>query len=109
MNRIVMAVMTVALSAGCGAAPTRSEQIIALTGDASAGATLYAAQCASCHGTSGGGTASGVALVGLTSHHAPIEIVEVLLTGKAGTSMASYAGLGDQQLADLLAHVTALK
>jgi mono/diheme cytochrome c family protein len=107
-------VSTLAL-AGCGGTDnsgtdagtqTRTQKIAALTGSVTAGGTSFANRgCAACHGANGAGTGSGVALQEPLKNDSKAEIIDVLLTGIPGTSMASYSGLEDQEIADLYAYM----
>ncbi|MEN9799981.1 MAG: Cytochrome oxidase, cbb3-type, subunit [Pseudomonadota bacterium] len=119
LSRLVL-VSTLAL-AGCGGtdtpgtdagtdagAQTRTQQIAALTGSVTAGGNSFANRgCAACHGANGAGTGSGVALQAPLKDESKEEIIGVLLNGVSGTSMSSYAGLEDQELADLYAYMKA--
>ena len=83
---------------------TRAEKVAATTGNAMAGQSLYAS-CASCHGSDGKGTASGPSLVDAVGHHSSTQLIQTIIDGVPGTTMASYSGLTDQQLADIYAHI----
>lgn len=98
------------LTVGCGdkegdTATDTISGILALSGDASNGESVYASYCSGCHGTSGeGGT--GPAMTEVIPEHSDEEIVDIIYNG-VGTSMAGYGGtLSDQEIADLLAHLT---
>mgnify|MGYP000952077755 CR=1 FL=1 len=108
MKRVMWSVIMLAAVSACGPM-SREEKIAALTGTAATGATLYTAQCASCHGADGKGTASGVDLWEPVKNDPATELLGVIINGKKGTSMASYSGLADQQLADLYAHLKTFK
>ncbi|MFZ5442477.1 MAG: c-type cytochrome [Myxococcota bacterium] len=108
MKRMMWSVVALVAVSACGPA-TREEKVAALTGSASSGAMLYAAQCASCHGADGKGTASGVDLWEPAKNDPATEVIGVIINGKKGTAMASYSGLSDQQLADLYAHLKTFK
>ncbi len=85
---------------GC-AGSERVDTILALTGDADAGATIYADNCASCHGADGTG-ATERAILGTESE----EIAEIVLNGE--DSMPSFAdSLEDQDIADIIAWIEA--
>lgn len=78
-------------------------EILALTGDATSGETLFANNCAACHGADGSsGTAADLA------EHVPLhsdeELVTVMLEGFG--SMPAVA-LEDQEAADILAWLKA--
>jgi mono/diheme cytochrome c family protein len=104
MMRCAMATMFAVLASGCGPM-TREEKISALSGTASAGASLYSANCSSCHGVDGKGAATFPSLVEPVKNDPKAEVVGVILNGKTGTSMMSYATLTDQQVADLYAYL----
>lgn len=78
--------------------------ILRLTGDAEAGGTEYANNCAACHasdGTGGAGTNLTVSVPEMTD----VEIVEVIVQGQG--SMPGFGSiLGDQGVADVLAYLT---
>jgi mono/diheme cytochrome c family protein len=107
-------VSTLAL-AGCGGTDspgtdagtqTRTQTIAALTGSVAAGESSFANRgCAGCHGADGTGTSAGIALQGPLKSDPKEEIIDVLLNGVSGTSMASYSGLEDQEIADLYAYM----
>lgn len=92
--------LVVACGGGSSAHPA-----LDLTGDATAGAAVYAASCESCHGADGtGGTGSDLTaeLPGQTQE----DVVMVLVDGIPSTSMVSYdAILSDQEIADVAAYV----
>ena len=101
MKKLAVAVAAVVMTA-CGPM-TQQEQIAAMTGTASAGQTLYSTTCASCHGANGKGTASGVDLFEPMANDPATEIIETVLNGKTGTSMAAYKTvLTNQQIASRL-------
>jgi mono/diheme cytochrome c family protein len=89
--------------AACGGGTTRTEDILALTGDATTGATVYGSSCAACHAADGtGGTGSDLtaAIPGLTD----AEIVDTIILGSGDMAPVN---LPDQDVADVLAHLTA--
>ena len=74
---------------------------LALEGDATNGAEVYAVNCAGCHGADGGG-GSGPNIQGEDSEE---EVASVILEGE--DSMPSFDGdLTDQEIADVVAFVT---
>jgi mono/diheme cytochrome c family protein len=79
----------------------RADTILALTGDADAGAAVYETNCAGCHGTDAtGGSAPGI--LGEESE----EVVEVVLYGE--DDMPAFAEtLEDQAIADVVAWLDA--
>ena len=99
----------VASSVACGPEThERTPMVLERTGDAEAGAPLYATHCASCHAEDGTGTPQGPNLPNETNHHSDEEIVEAILSGK-GTMPAFDDDLGDQDVADLLAFLRTLE
>lgn len=87
------------LMVACGGAD-RVDDVMALTGDAAAGATVYANDCASCHGADGSGD-SGPSIIGEDESE---EIAEVVLFGE--DDMPAFDGdLSDQDIADVVAYV----
>lgn len=84
---------------------TERHPAFGLTGNADAGADVYASTCVSCHaadGTGGTGTDLTETVPGMSRD----ELIEVLVDGIPGTSMVSYASiLTDQQIADVAAYV----
>jgi len=84
------------------------------TGNATAGLTLYDANCASCHGTDGltldFNSADGVQGIGWLSNDNPQETLHKLRWGHPGSTMPSMVenGLTDQQTGDILAHAQTL-
>lgn len=103
---VSLVALTLGLFAGCGPM-SRTEKIAALTGTATAGKTVYEANCSSCHGSSGKGTPSS-SNVDITDHvkeHPAADFLAFIVNGVPNTNMASYASLSDQQLADLYAYI----
>lgn len=104
MRWIWLVPMVVACGGGDG---TRSDAILALDGDATAGATVYADNCAVCHAASGlgvddGGTGPNLTeAAGETSEDA--EFIGYILNGEG--DMPSFSDLTDQEIADVLAHI----
>jgi mono/diheme cytochrome c family protein len=86
----------------CGGSPTRVEQVLALTGVASSGQTVYTMRgCAGCHGAAGKGVpSSGTPLASSVAQGSPF--LTAVINGK-GSSMPSFSSLPNQDLADLLA------
>ena len=98
------------LLAGCDGKSTdtgedRVETVLALTGDASTGEALFGTECASCHGASGEG-GFGPAMDTIIPSRSDEEIADATLFG-AGTAMPAHEYLSDQDVADLLAFLTA--
>jgi len=76
------------------------------SGDAQAGATVYASNCAACHGQKGEGVL-GPKLAGISL--SAEEIVTIVKNGKTGSGMPSFGGkLGDQDIQDLAAFILSL-
>ncbi|MEZ4404264.1 MAG: efflux RND transporter permease subunit [Kofleriaceae bacterium] len=83
------------------------------------GAELFAASCAACHGTTGGG--DGPAARGLnpaprsfldpqvTTGLSPVRAYSAITDGVAGTAMPSFAALGERDRWDLAFFVSALR
>lgn len=74
-----------------------------LTGDATAGATVYADTCGACHGADGMG-GIGPSLVEHAPMHSDGELVTVIVNG-SGTM--EPVALADQEIADVLAYIRA--
>jgi len=80
-------------------ASDRLDLVSGIEGSKSAGQTLFAQRCATCHGGAGKGGA-GPNLTGVDE----TVLVRTLINGRAG-GMPSFGTLGDQALADLTAFV----
>jgi mono/diheme cytochrome c family protein len=80
----------------------RAEAILALEGDAVAGADVYDAECSLCHGLNGEG-ASGPTMAAAVEPHDRASLVDVLLQG-AG-DMPSFEELPDQDVADVVTYL----
>lgn len=87
--------------AGC--ASNQAADILALEGDATAGETLFADNCASCHGADAtGGTGPDLVAEGFDE-----DGVNIILDGEE--DMPSFsADLSDQDIADIIAWVDSL-
>ena len=82
---------------------SRAQTILALTGDAASGSTLYQTNCQGCHGADGDGPV-GTNLKGWVMTE---ESVNAIIEGKG--SMPGFGNyLTDQEIADLSAHVETL-
>ncbi|MFO0595143.1 MAG: cytochrome c [Myxococcaceae bacterium] len=101
----LLAALTATFSLTACGPMTREDRVAAMTGSVTAGQTLYMAQCASCHGTDGKGTASGVTLVDPAKTKMATALITVIINGKKGTDMAAYGAFTDQQIADLYAYI----
>ena len=95
---------------GCGGTPSkmsaRAQAVAKLTGDATAGQTLYSNLCLSCHGATGSGTPSGNSLAGPAKNKSVGELAEIVINGQG--AMTAYGSFyTDQQIADVVAYVKA--
>ncbi|MCK6506454.1 cytochrome c [Myxococcota bacterium] len=77
------------------------DDILALTGDSAAGATVFGDTCAACHGADGTGD-SGPSLVDAVPGYGDEDLLSIMLEGKG--SMGAVA-LSDQEAADVLAYL----
>ena len=101
-SRCVSSVLLLSLTAACGQAgdAARVDTILGLEGDPVAGAEVFAAHCAACHGADAtGGSAPGIA-----GEDEAEEIVEVVLYGE-DTMPAFEDTLSDPEIADVAAFV----
>lgn len=110
--KVLLALVLCMFAFGCGddeteETPDRATVIAGLTGNATTGETLYVA-CATCHGADGKGV-DGVGNSLVDSTFTKDQIIEILLNGKPGTTMASYKTQTDQNLADLTAYTLAFQ
>ena len=83
----------------------RPADILALEGDAAAGADLYAANCAACHGADGSGGTGPALTEEVPAHESDEELLHHIIEGPG--DMPSFDWMTDQQLADLLAYLRA--
>lgn len=102
-----LVVSAVAFAACDGGEPDpRIAEIEGLTGDATAGADVFSANCASCHAADGtGGTGPD-----LTAHgdHSRAELIGIVFNGE-GLSMPEFGSkLDNQEIADVVSHVESL-
>ena len=106
-NFALIGVLTLSLAA-CGdkgdTGADRASDILALSGDATAGETLYTGNCSGCHGADGTGSESFPALTGVTADTTHVNIV---IDGITGTSMPGFSTLSDQDIADIFAYIEA--
>ncbi len=109
MNRwfLPLALIIAATAAACGGLDARVTPISGLTGDTTAGKTVYTANCQSCHGTDGKGTGGSekknVAAPAKTDKQGAINQVLV-----GGDGMPAYSSLSNQQIADVIAYLASL-
>lgn len=92
-------------SGDTGGSSDRTATILATSGTAAAGQSVYATNCQSCHLADGSGSI-GPALSGPQGRVVALsdaQLIDVILSGTNG--MPPYSGLSDQQLADLLAYM----
>ncbi len=80
------------------------DAILALTGDSTAGATLYERDCELCHTADGSGTGSFPSVLEASDR----LVVENVLTGPGLMPDAEELGQDDQDVADVLAYVKTL-
>jgi cytochrome c oxidase cbb3-type subunit 3 len=92
---------------------------LTLSGDAAAGAPLFAAHCAPCHGASGegyaaGGSGPGIGTAGFLSAASDDYILQTLRLGRVGTPMRPFIGneglsnLTEDDAADIIAFLRSL-
>ncbi len=93
-------IVSLFLLVACGGTSTDTA---ALTGDATAGADVFATSCAACHGANGEG-GSGPAMTDEVPGKTDAEVQDIILNGDG--SMAPVP-LEDQDLADLIAYLRA--
>lgn len=75
------------------------------SGDATAGESIFSANCASCHGTDATG-GSGPDLTEPFTNDADADLANTILNGVSGTDMAAYSGvLSDTDVADVIAYI----
>jgi mono/diheme cytochrome c family protein len=84
---------------------SRRDHILSMDGVASAGAMLFAQNCATCHGEDGRGSGWAPNLYERVPTRPDDSIVQTLLQGRGG--MPKWEHLRDQEIADLLAHLRA--
>jgi predicted CxxxxCH...CXXCH cytochrome family protein len=86
--------------------PTRTDNVLMLDGDPANGEEEFTGRCSqmSCHGT-GGTMGAAPSLADRVPNLGDRDIVDVLVMGK--NAMPPQADLSDQEMADVLAYVTA--
>ena len=97
--------MLLLLSLFACADDARIGEVLDLTPDTEAGATLYAESCAGCHGEDATG-GSGPDLVGELSH-TDEHLLGYIIDGDG--EMPSYADWTDQELADVMGYLRSLE
>ena len=104
---LALGVLAAALVA-CGGA-TRAQKVAAISGVAADGKAIYDAQCSNCHGMDGKGvttgTNTGTAVVDTIKDRTEESFIAATIYGVAGTQMASFANLSDQDLANVYAYI----
>lgn len=103
MRYSAVAFLLPVLLAACDGGGTRTDDILALTGDAAAGATTYSGTCAACHGADGQG---GVGAV-LTDAVPGLEDADLVDTIILGSGDMAPVSLTDQEVANVVAHLRA--
>jgi len=107
MRSVTLLIAASALLAACGeGTPSPDEQatideVLALTGDVEAGATVYSDNCASCHAADGSG-GTGPSLIEEVPETSDEEIVDIVLFGREAMP---DLGLENQEVADVLAYL----
>ncbi len=96
------------LLAACagGAKDDRITTILALTGDTTAGETVYSTNCTGCHGADATG-GSGPSLVAAFAEGEDEEMLDYIINGD-GDMPAFGESLADQDIADVWAYVGSL-
>ena len=86
-----------------GASPQR---IRAARGNARAGGTMYAMNCAACHGRRGeGGIGPSLNAPSFLAIASDQYLAKTIIEGRPNTAMSSYRSFTGQQISDLLAHL----
>jgi mono/diheme cytochrome c family protein len=96
------ALVSLVACAGGEVDEARADDILALEGDAASGATLFTANCQSCHGADAQSGSAGQDLPSKTED----VVVDTVLSGTTG--MPSFSSLEDQEIADIVAHLASL-
>ncbi|MCB9671356.1 MAG: cytochrome c [Alphaproteobacteria bacterium] len=110
-TRALGAAALLTLLAGCpgGETPTepttRIEDILALTGDTTAGGNVYSTNCATCHGADGTGGSGFPNLTVEVPEHTEEQVLTIVIDGEG--TMPAFGTLSDQNLADLMAYMNA--
>lgn len=114
MHRTIPGLLALSLLVACGdkdddttsdggSAGSRIDTILALDGDATAGAEVFSANCTGCHGVDGN-SGSAPQLSDEVPSLSDSELLTIVLEGKDNMPAIN---LDDQEAADLLAHLRA--
>ncbi|MCA9658407.1 MAG: cytochrome c [Myxococcales bacterium] len=110
MRRILIAAALLAFAPGCESGSDNPDvaTIVALSGDATSGESLYGTHCSSCHMADGTGNPglNYPSLVEHASKETDEEIVAIVLEGEEAMP-AFRSQLSDQEVADVLAYIRA--
>ena len=110
MRRILIAAALLAFAPGCESGSDNPDvaTIVALSGDATSGESLYGTHCSSCHMADGTGNPglNYPSLVEHAPHETDEEIVAIVLEGEEAMP-AFRSQLSDQEVADVLAYIRA--
>lgn len=90
------------LTTACGP-DERVRTIVSLTGDVTAGKTLFEGNCLGCHGASGTG---GSYQVNITNVNDDEKVADIVLSGDG--DMPAFDSWSDQEVADVVAYVKSL-
>jgi len=96
------------LATGCASDSGDATTTTPLTGNAAAGATVFSANCASCHGSDGAGTGTAPALTSALIQQKTDASLTATVTNGDGSMPAFGKSLSAQQIADVVAHVRTL-
>lgn len=90
-------VLLAALATGCGGETALD------------GPTIYANQCARCHGSEGeGGSGPALGSGGRVAAWDDATLRDVIVSGRRGTAMPAFNGLSETQITNLVQHVRQL-
>ena len=112
MKRAALALAFATLALGCSSDDDHehaidtsgTDSILALTGDASAGETLYSNNCSSCHATDGSG-GIGPSLIDGIPGLSDAEVAGAIRNGIEDNMPSYEASLTEQEIADLVAYL----